>query len=302
MVTTRTDVAANTDTSEYPIRLEMIEAGGMTFEVAVCGEGDRLALCLHGFPSHALSWRDLLPLLARLGYRAWAPNQRGYGRSSRPEGVSAYNIDKLTGDVAALIDASGAKETILIGHDWGAAVAWTFASRKVRPLKALIIMNVPHPKCYLDRLFRSKQIFKSWYMFFFQIPWLPDWLLSRRHAERIGRMLDRSSNRDTFPPDLVQIFRDNAAQPGAATAMLNWYRAALRNPVREEFPVIDVPTLMVWGEADVALDKSTTYDTHRYVSNLTLKYLPGVSHWVYQDATDRVNAMVEEFLSTQIKT
>ncbi len=275
----------------------MIEAGGLTFEVATCGEGDRLALCLHGFPAHALAWRDLLPLLARRGYRAWAPNQRGYGSSGRPLGVSSYNIEKLTDDVAALIDASGARETVLIGHDWGAAVAWTFASRKVRPLKALIVMNVPHPKCYLEKLFRSTQVFKSWYIFFFQIPWLPEWLLSRRHATLIEKMIDRSSNRDTFPPDLRQIFRDNAARPGALTAMLNWYRAAFRNAARQDFPVIDVPTLMIWGEADVALNKSTTYDTHRYVSNLTLKYLPGVSHWVYQEAPDTVNAMVEEFLA-----
>ena len=291
MVTTKTDI------SGYPVCIEMIEAGGLTFEVATCGEGDRLALCLHGFPAHALAWRDLLPLLARRGYRAWAPNQRGYGLSGRPQGVAAYNIEKLTDDVAALIDASGARETVLIGHDWGAAVAWTFASRKLRPLKALIVMNVPHPKCYLEKLFRSTQVFKSWYIFFFQIPWLPEWLLSRRHATLIEKMIDRSSNRDTFPPDLRQIFRDNAARPGALTAMLNWYRAAFRNAARQDFPVIDVPTLMIWGEADVALNKSTTYDTHRYVSNLTLKYLPGVSHWVYQDAPDAVNAMIEELLA-----
>src|SRR5215469_13566243 len=114
--------------TQAAIRFELVEANGLKFEVAMCGEGESLALCLHGFPEHALSWRDQLPVLARLGYRAWAPNQRGYGNSSRPEKVSDYAIDKLVADVAVLIDASGAKHTVLIGHDWGAVVAWAFAA------------------------------------------------------------------------------------------------------------------------------------------------------------------------------
>ncbi|MBZ5522891.1 MAG: alpha/beta hydrolase [Acidobacteriia bacterium] len=289
--------------ADEPIRFEFIESNGLTFEVATCGQGDRLALCLHGFPEHALSWREQLPMLARLGYRAWAPNQRGYGHSSRPQGVAAYSIEKLTDDVAGLIDASGAKETILIGHDWGAVVAWSFATRRVRPLKALIIMNVPHPMCYLRSLLRSAQLFKSWYMLFFQIPWLPEWLLTRHHAWLIGEAVRRSSSDpQKFPGDLLQIFRDNAAAPGALTAMLNWYRAIFRGgarrQVRQGFPVIATPTLMIWGEDDVALSKTTTYETHLYVSNLTLRYLPGVSHWVQQDAGDVVNAMIEGFLNS----
>jgi len=172
----------------------------------------------------------------------------------------------------------------------------------VRPLKALVIMNVPHPMCYLQKLFRSGQIFRSWYMLFFQLPWFPEWLLSRRHAWLLGEAVRRSSSHpQTFPQDLLQVFRDNAAQPGALTAMLNWYRAVFRGgarrQVRRGFPVIDTPTLMIWGEDDIALSKATTCDTHRYVSNLTLRYLPGVSHWVQQDAPEAVNEMMEKFLA-----
>ena len=288
-------------TSE-PIRFESVASNGMTFEVAACGSGDRLALCLHGFPEHALSWSRQLPALADLGYLAWAPNQRGYGRSSRPLGVSAYSIDHLVDDVAGLIDASGARETVLIGHDWGAVVAWTLAARRTRPLKALVIMNVPHPMCYLRSLFRSSQIFRSWYMLFFQLPWFPEWLLSRGHAWLVGEAVRRSSTDPAnFSRELLQVFRDNAAQPGALTAMLNWYRALLRGgarrAVRHGFPVIDTPTLMIWGEDDIALSKATTMGTHRYVANLTLRYLPGISHWVQQDAPDAVNRMLAEFLS-----
>lgn len=268
----------------------------------MCGEGENLALCLHGFPEHALSWREQLPVLARLGYRAWAPNQRGYGRSSRPKKVSAYAIENLMADVAGLIDSSGAKRTVLIGHDWGAVVAWAFATRQVRPLDALIIMNVPHPLCYLERLYRSAQFFKSWYIFFFQLPWLPEWLLTRRKARAVsGMVLKTSTNRDKFPRDLLDVFQQNAQSPGAVTAMLNWYRAAFRRGAmrqrRQGFPIIHTRTLMIWGEEDTALDKSTTYGTDRYVSDLTLRYLPGVSHWVQQDATEAVNEMMTCFLT-----
>ena len=290
------------DTQNHPIHFEFVPANGQTFEVAMCGEGDSLALCLHGFPEHALSWREQLPALARLGYRAWAPNQRGYGRSSRPLKVQDYAIENLMADVAGLIDASGAKRTVLIGHDWGAVVAWAFATRQVRALDALIIMNVPHPMCYLQRLFRSKQFFKSWYIFFFQLPWLPEWLLTRRNSRAVsGMVLRTSTNRDKFPRDLLDVFQQNAQPPGAVTAMLNWYRAAFRRGAfrqrRRGFPMIHTRTLMIWGEEDAALDKSTTYDTHRYVTDLTLRYLPGVSHWVQQDATEAVNEMMACFLT-----
>ena len=286
----------------YPIEFEFVPANGQTFEVAMCGQGDCLALCLHGFPEHALCWREQLPVLARLGYRAWAPNQRGYGRSSRPPKVKDYAIENLMADVAGLIDASGAKRTVLIGHDWGAVVAWAFATRQVRPLDALIIMNVPHPMCYFDRLFRSAQFFKSWYVFFFQLPWLPEWLLTRRKSRAVsGMVLRTSTNREKFPRDLLDVFQKNAQSPGAVTAMLNWYRAAFRRGAtrqrRAGFPIIRTRTLMIWGEEDTALDKSTTYDTHRYVTDLTLRYLPGVSHWVQQDATDAVNEMMACFLT-----
>lgn len=286
------------------IRFELVQANNQSFEVAMCGQGEKLALCLHGFPEHALSWREQLPALARLGYRAWAPNQRGYGRSSRPKKVSDYDIDKLIADVAALIDASAAKRTVLIGHDWGGVVAWAFAARQVRPLDALIIMNVPHPLCYVSRLFRSGQFFKSWYIYFFQLPWIPDWWLARRNARAVsGAVLRSSTNPKEFPRDLLDIFQQNAQIPGAITAMLNWYRAAFRRgfrrprQLRRDFPLIHTPTLMIWGEEDMALDKSTTYGTDRYVTNLTLRYLPGVSHWVQQDATDAVNEMMTCFLS-----
>jgi pimeloyl-ACP methyl ester carboxylesterase len=261
-----------------------------------------LALCLHGFPEHAISWRHQLPMLAALGYRAWAPNQRGYGGTTRPVRVSDYTIDKLMADVAGLIDASGARSTVLIAHDWGAFVAWCFAARRVRPLDALIILNVPHPARYLLSLRHWRQLKKSWYVLFFQLPGLPERLLGR-DAGRALRDLFVATGGDParFPPDVLEVYRRAALEPGALTAMLNWYRAAgrgsLLRAVWRGLPRIDVRTLMIWGARDVALDPITTRGTGRHVRELTLRTLPEASHWVQQDAPETVNAMIAAFLA-----
>jgi pimeloyl-ACP methyl ester carboxylesterase len=282
--------------------IETIEvtANGLSFEVDTCGNGDRLALCLHGFPECAYSWRKQLPLLAGLGYRAWAPNQRGYGRTTRPPNVADYRPGLLVADVAALIDASGARSVTLIGHDWGAAVAWLFASDRVRPLERLVIMNVPHPAIFAERLRSPRQALRSWYMLFFQLPRVPELLLSMNGAAAIGRAFIASAHdKSQFPPEVLDVYRRNALAPGALTAMLNWYRAlgrGARSQARRRFATIDVPTLLIWGEADVALTKETTYGTERYVRDLTIRYLPNVSHWVQQDAPREVNAMLTAFL------
>ena len=151
------------------IKTEFVHANGLTFEVDKCGSGDKLAICLHGFPEHSFSWRYQLPMLADLGYEAWAPNLRGYGKSDKPEGISAYAIEYLLEDVAQLIDASGKQEVTLLAHDWGAVIAWYFAMRQVRPLQHLVICNVPHPQG-MNRGFSWEQLKRSWYIFFFQIP------------------------------------------------------------------------------------------------------------------------------------
>ena len=286
---------------DLPVRTEFVAANGLRFEVDMCGEGERLALCLHGFPEHSFSWRYQLPMLAELGFKAWAPNLRGYGNTTRPAGIAAYSLENLMADVAGLIDAAGCRETVLIAHDWGAIVAWLFAVRKVRPLQRLIICNVPHPAAAW-RAFRSwHQLKKSWYILFFQVPGLPERMLGQNGAQRVGEMIrGTSSDPAQFSDAVIQVYSRNAAQPGALTAMLNYYRALLRGGVRRQaalgFPVIETPTLMVWGEEDVALSKQTSFGTERFVRDLTLRYLPRVSHWVQQEQPEVVNAMMRAFL------
>jgi pimeloyl-ACP methyl ester carboxylesterase len=176
-------------------------------------------------------------------------------------------------------------------------VAWEFAIRRLRPLKHLTIFNVPHPVRFREELRTNRaQRRRSVYAAFFQLPWLPELLFTRNDAAVIGQAFRRSAvDHSRFPDDVVAVYRANALRPGGMTAMLNWYRAAGRSFARgfldssTSTPIIEVPTLMVWGEEDVALGKELTFGTDRYVKDLTLRYLPGASHWVQQEAPERVN-------------
>jgi epoxide hydrolase 4 len=276
--------------SEHPIQHEFVVAGEIRFHLASCGAGERLALCLHGFPESSYSWRHQMPLLAELGYRVWAPDLRGYGETTRPPRVQDYAIEKLMNDVAALIDASGSPAVTLIAHDWGAVVAWHFAMRRIRPLERLVILNAPHPAAAADAFRTWKQLRRSWYAFFFQLPWLPELLLRAGNYRAIGEGMRRTSvHPERFPDEALAVFRQAAANPGALTGMLNYYRLG--------HPVIDTPTLMLWGEQDVALTLETTHGTDRYVSDLTFRLLPDASHWVQQDAPDTVNRMLRAWLT-----
>jgi pimeloyl-ACP methyl ester carboxylesterase len=245
--------------------------------------------------------------LAALGWRVVAPDMRGYGDSSTPTGPSAYRIEHLVADVAALFDALGARRRLLIGHDWGAAVAWAFALAQERPdathrLDGLVVMNVPHPKVFRDVLKASPaQRKRSWYIGFFQVPWLPEKLLTARGAWAIGRLiLNSARDKRAFPPEILDSYRAGALRPGGMTAMLNYYRANIGAFKRAgPVPKINVPTLMIWGEADTALGLELTEGYGPLVTDFTLARLPGVSHWVQQEAPEAVNARLTEWLETK---
>jgi len=285
------------------ITQRFVEANGQRFELAECGSGDRLALMLHGFPELNYSWRLQMPMLAAKGWRVWAPNLRGYGASSKPEGVRAYALDHLTQDVAALIDAARAegraKEVMLVAHDWGAVIAWNFAILKLRPLAKLVIMNVPHPMVGMREIRHWRQFRRSWYIFFFQLPRLPERLMLRDGAAAIkGGFLNMAVDEGRFPKDVLQTYADAALRPGAITAMINYYRALLRH--RDSVDLgdgrVEVPTLMIWGEEDTALNIRCTEGTEEWVRDLTLHRLPNVSHWVQQEAPESVNRILGEWL------
>ncbi len=281
-----------------------VSANGLSFAVDETGDGDAVALMLHGFPECRYSWRHQLQPLADLGWRAVAPDLRGYGESSRPSGREAYRIERLIDDVAGLFDALGARRRLLIGHDWGALIAWAFAIERARPLDGLVIMNVPHPAIYIEHMRRGwRQRARSWYVAAFQIPGLPEALLTADGAKRVAKAFsDTTANPAAFTPEVLDHYRRNALRPGAMTAMVNYYRANTLSlpqwgPGRARR--IDVPTLMIWGEQDPFVGLELTEGYEPYVSDLTLERLPKASHWVQQDDPDGVNQRLADWLGAK---
>ncbi|MBT4162164.1 MAG: alpha/beta hydrolase [Gammaproteobacteria bacterium] len=284
------------------IQSELVSTNGIRLEVDKCGDqkSDKLAILLHGFPEHAVSWRFQMPMLAEMGFKVWAPNLRGYGNSAMPPLMGDYSLENLMADVGGLIDAAKCEEVTLIAHDWGAVVAWYFAIRKIRPLKRLIICNVPHPAAMQGGL-TWQQLRKSWYIFFFQIPGLPEWATSRRRQGMGDLIRDTCAAPQNFSADIMRLYNENGRRPGGITAMINYYRALVRGGGGRRqrdlgTPIIETPTLMLWGEDDLALTKETTYGTENWVRDFTIRYLPRISHWVQQDAPNEVNAMIRAFI------
>lgn len=280
--------------------MKRVRAGDIELEVAMAGDGDRLLLCLHGFPECNHSWRHQLPFFAERGWTVWAPNLRGYGHSSRPRGIRAYRMDELVDDVAGLIDAAGRREVVLMSHDWGGAIAWEAVRQKIRPIAGHIVLNMPHPLLLLRGFRTLSQLRRSWYIGMFQLPLLPERLLGRGRAQGIVDTLANTAARaDAFSAEDLEVYRENALIPGALTAMINYYRAiplGLSAALQARDQVIDTPTLMIWGTEDPALGVELTEGTGELVSDLTLRYLPGVSHWTQQEAPDTVNRMADAWL------
>ena len=288
------------------IRSERIHANGLDFHVDTCGDGDRFALCLHGFPEIGYSWRHQLPLLASLGYRVWAPDLRGFGQSDKPKGVRQYAFEHLVDDVAALIDASGAKETTLLAHDWGVMLASQIAFHQVRPLSRLVLFNGAAIGMQAETGFSFSGLRRIAYAIFFQLPYLPERMLAAGNYRAIrdsftGRMAGRPHR---ISAEDVRVFKEAMARPGALTGGINYYRAQIfgggfRRIFQLGFPQIQTPTLILWGEDDPVLIPSTIGRAEELIHDLTLRFLPGVGHWIQQEAPEEVNEMLAAWLTDQ---
>ncbi|MGC2891636.1 MAG: alpha/beta hydrolase [Candidatus Acidiferrum sp.] len=258
-----------------------------------------VVILLHGFPEFWYSWHQQIEPLAAAGFRVIVPDQRGYNKSSKPRGAACYTLSPLTSDVLAIADQLGQQRIFLAGHDWGAAVAWSVALLHPHRVSKLAILNVPHPSVMLRYLKTNRrQLRRSWYMFFFQLPWLPE-AAFRAFDFRLGiRSLVRSSRPDTFSPaDLAQ-YRAAWSQPGALTAMINWYRAALRH--RASFPdsTVHVPTRILWGERDAFLLSDMAHDSLRYCDSAELYTFANASHWLQHEEPARVSELLIDFFRT----
>lgn len=257
-----------------------------------------LTILLHGFPESSYGWRHQIGPLAAAGLRVVAPDQRGYARSDKPRGIGAYRLDRLAGDVAGLIEALGRERAHVVGHDWGGVVAWYLAASRPERVERLAILNVPHP-VVMRRQLRTNpaQLRRSWYMFFFQLPGLPEWWLLRRGGRNIKRMLRGSSRRGTFSDADLDRYAADGARPGAMRAMIHWYRAALlRPPPRPASWRVRVPTRIVWGPRDVALGRETVEPSAALCERAEIAWVEEAGHWVQHEEPQRVSSLLAEHL------
>ena len=255
-----------------------------------------VVLLLHGFPEFWFSWHKQIDPLSAAGFRVIVPDQRGYNSSSKPRGASSYALSHLAADALAIADQLNQPRIFLAGHDWGAAVAWSVALLHPQRVAKLAILNVPHPSVMLRYLKTDpRQLRRSWYMFFFQLPWLPEAAFSAFHFRLGVRSLVRSSRPGTFSPEDLAQYRAAWSQPGALTAMINWYRAAFRHRAKFPDPTVHVPTRILWGERDAFLLAEMAHHSLRYCDSAELYTFADASHWLQHEEPARVSELLIDF-------
>lgn len=289
-----------------PWRFEKIRlASGLNMRVARAGSGP-LVVMLHGFPECWYSWRHQIRALAP-HFECVAPDMRGYGDTDAPVGVENYALEKLVGDVADLVHACGRERAVILAHDWGGAVAWATALQRPEVVARLVVMNCPHLKKFEENLRSNpRQMLRSWYILFFQIPWVPERLLRARNFAMLTQALRGSAvQKSAFTEADLAHFRAAFHNPYALSAAINYYRALFRAQLRRRTPAddwidrkISAPTMVLWGEQDVALRKELTYGMEPlFEGPFELHYVPDSGHWVQQEKPQVVNQYLLEFLA-----
>ena len=277
-----------------------IETNGVKLHYVSQGTGT-LMLMLHGFPEFWYSWRHQIPEFAQ-DHHVVAVDLRGYNESDKPPELEAYKMSELVADVKGVIEGLGYESCILVGHDWGGAIAWNLADAYPQMVQKLIVLNIPHPALFAKGIKTPQQILKSWYAFIFQIPWLPEFILQLNDYQAIAAMLQGTAiNKAAFSELDINAYKDAAAKRGVLTATINYYRCGFKyvsEIEQKQWSTIDVPTLTIWGEDDIALGKELTYGTDKYVRDWQIKYIPNCSHWVQQEQPEFVNRYIREFISS----
>lgn len=274
-----------------------IQTNGIKLHYVTQGEGP-LMILLHGFPEFWYSWRHQIEAFFE-DYKVVAIDMRGYNNSDKPKDKSAYALAELIKDVEGVIRGLGYERCVLAGHDWGGAIAWAFAYAYPQMLDRLIVLNLPHPAKFAEGLRTPQQLLRSWYIALFQLPLLPEWLLQANHYAAIRSVFkSQAVNPEAFTEEDLDAYVAAAAKPGALTSMLNYYRSAFSAGgfLNQTWGVLQVPTLMIWGENDAALSKELTYGTQDFVSDFEIRYIPQCSHWVQQEQPALVNQYMQAFL------
>jgi len=300
--------------ADIDIDHEQAVVNGVRLHYVTAGPEDgNLVVPLHGFPEFWYSWRFQIPALVDAGYRVLAPDLRGYNTSEKPHGVDAYRLAELTRDVVGLIEHAGRDWAHVVGHDWGGVVAWSLGARHPDVLDRLVVLNAPHPAAIGKATTAPRQILRSWYVFFFQLPWLPERLLSAGDFRAIREgFAEESNNPDAFSERDIDRYVEAMSHPGALTAGVNYYRAFFRNEFRDavtaQVPIagrnvtpaddrpIDAETLLLWGEDDRALGVELTEGLDPWVPRLRVERFADASHWVQCDVPGKVNEELRRFL------
>jgi pimeloyl-ACP methyl ester carboxylesterase len=284
---------------------ERITCNGVTLNVIRAGPTNGApVVLLHGFPEPAsLCWQRQIRPLGEAGLRLLAPDQRGYNTSDKPEGVAAYTLDVLAADVLGILDAQGLPTAALVGHDWGGIVAWWTALRHPQRVERLAILNAPHPVAgqrYI--LTHPRQMLKSWYVFFFQLPGLPEAHLKRGNWRPLCRALQKTNRPGIFTENDLDEYRRAWSEPGAIKAMINWYRALVRHrPGPPPDPRVHTPTLVIWGTEDRFLSRELAEASLTFCDQGRLEWVEGATHWVQHEEPQRVNRLLIDFLGGQDK-
>jgi len=273
-----------------------VDVGELSLHYVEAGSGP-LVILLHGFPEFWWSWRHQIPALAQAGFRVVAPDLRGYNLSDKPHDVASYAIERLTGDVAGLIRALGQKKAHVVGHDWGGGVAWSFAMGHPALLDRLAVLNCPHPAQMMRGLRTARQLRKSWYMFFFQLPEIPERFMAANDYEALRKSLGTAAP----TADDVQHYVEAARRADRLHGGLNYYRAMMRGFLTgstSRFQPIDAKTMVIWGEKDAFLGKEIADPGQKWVPGVRMEWVPRATHWVQIDAAERVNTLLVDFLRT----
>jgi pimeloyl-ACP methyl ester carboxylesterase len=274
------------------IRLNVAEAGP---------EDGPLVILLHGFPEFWYGWRHQIGPLAVAGYRVMAPDQRGYNRSDKPRGVASYRLEELVDDVLGLIDSAGRDRASVVGHDWGGIVAWAAIGRHPERFHRAAILNAPHPDAMLREVKQNpRQLLKSWYTFFFQIPILPERMFRSQQCRALIRGLERSSRPGTFTPGDLELYKLAWSEPGALTSMIHWYRAGFRHrPAPPDDPIVRVPTLILWGVKDRFIEPGLARSSFALCEDARIEWFDQATHWLQHEEPKPVNRLILDFLGEQ---
>lgn len=278
-----------------------IQTNGIRLHVVQAGPKSGVpVLLLHGFPEFWYGWRKQIPALVAAGCRVIVPDQRGYNLSDKPEEIKSYCVQTLVEDTLGLIKALDYEKVNLVGHDWGALIAWMLAIKHPERLHRLGILNVPHPvvmKRFLQR--DIEQMWRSLYILFFQFPWLPETIMRIGNWRGAALGMRRSGKPQAFTEEDIEQYKEAWSQPGAVSAMLNWYRAALRYPPEiTDGMRVQVPTLILWGVQDVALSRRMARPSLDHCEDGNLIFFPDATHWVQHEEADEVNRQLLSFILT----